>query len=385
VAEPYSFQEKFPVPLIHAWYADGCSLAESFYQSVKAPYQLIIVGDPLARPFAAFASIKLKSPQLLRPWSGIVTIEADVQPVPGKPVSKLEFWVDGQYQFDAPLDEAFSWDTRTVEDGSHEIRLVAIEDSGIETRSSSRFISRVFNGDHRVDVDNLSRPIGYADSVEITGTAPGAERVEIIRGYRALGAATVKDSRWRITIPAETLGIGPVSFFVRASYQDGLSVRSDPVSLSIGMPDSLVPAMEEKPPGDGLSAIAYDKKGNEHHLVISQLDGRLKELRKNKLKVGQLRLDGFIHVAKPGFYQLAVAASGRLRLSVNGQMLLDKRLSMHEEEAFLPISLERGWYKLGIDLDISGRPFLKVVLAGDQAPVSLAGNSLGHYPTRPGE
>jgi hypothetical protein len=151
------------------------------------------------------------------------------------------------------------------------------------------------------------------------------------------------------------------------------------------MPDSLVPVMEEKPPGDGLSAIAYDKKGNEHHLVISQLDGRLKELRKNKLKVGQLRLDGFIHVAEPGFYQLAVAASGRLRLSVNGQMLLDKRLSMHEEEAFLPISLERGWYKLGIDLDISGRPFLKVVLAGDQAPVSLAGNSLGHYPTRPGE
>ena len=195
VAEPFSFQEKFPVPLIHAWYADGCSLAESFYQSVKVPYQLIIVGDPLTRPFAAFADIKLKAPDLERPWSGIVTIEADVQTPPGNPVSKLEFWVDGQYQFDVTVDKAFSWDTRTVEDGSHDIRLVTIEDSGIETRSSTRLISRVFNNDHRVKVEDVSRPITYGDSVEITGTAQGAERVEIMRGYRSLGAATVKDSQ----------------------------------------------------------------------------------------------------------------------------------------------------------------------------------------------
>jgi hypothetical protein len=63
---------------------------------------------------------------------------------------------------------------------------------------------------------------------------------------------------------------------------------------------------------------------------------------------------------------------------VNEQVLLDKNLSMPEGEAFLPMSLERGWYKLGIDLVISGRQFLKVVLAGDQAPVALEGKSLGH-------
>jgi len=41
VAEPFSIQAKFPVPLLHVYYADGCSLAEAFYQSVEAPYQLL--------------------------------------------------------------------------------------------------------------------------------------------------------------------------------------------------------------------------------------------------------------------------------------------------------------------------------------------------------
>ena len=38
--------------MIQVHYARGCSLAEAFYQSVYAPYQLMIVGDPLCRPWA---------------------------------------------------------------------------------------------------------------------------------------------------------------------------------------------------------------------------------------------------------------------------------------------------------------------------------------------
>ena len=51
VREPFAIQAKFPTPLLHAYYADGCTLAEAYYQSVRGPYQLLIVGDPLCRPF----------------------------------------------------------------------------------------------------------------------------------------------------------------------------------------------------------------------------------------------------------------------------------------------------------------------------------------------
>ena len=52
VTEPYAVQAKFPTPFLHVYYAQGATLAEAFYQSVAGPYQLLIIGDPLCRPWA---------------------------------------------------------------------------------------------------------------------------------------------------------------------------------------------------------------------------------------------------------------------------------------------------------------------------------------------
>lgn len=53
VAEPYSLQFKFPLPIMHAYYAEGASAIEAFYLSVTSPYQLLIVGEPICQPFAS--------------------------------------------------------------------------------------------------------------------------------------------------------------------------------------------------------------------------------------------------------------------------------------------------------------------------------------------
>ena len=45
--------------MIHVHYARGCSLAEAFYQSVCGPYQLLIVGDPLCRPWANIPQVSV--------------------------------------------------------------------------------------------------------------------------------------------------------------------------------------------------------------------------------------------------------------------------------------------------------------------------------------
>jgi uncharacterized protein (TIGR03790 family) len=52
VSEPCNYLAKFPNPLNYFYQARGFSLAECFYQSVTNPYQGILVGEPLAAPFA---------------------------------------------------------------------------------------------------------------------------------------------------------------------------------------------------------------------------------------------------------------------------------------------------------------------------------------------
>jgi hypothetical protein len=52
VAEPNNDTQKFPNPQVYFYQARGFSLAESYYQSVNAPYLGLIVAEPLAAPFA---------------------------------------------------------------------------------------------------------------------------------------------------------------------------------------------------------------------------------------------------------------------------------------------------------------------------------------------
>ncbi|HEY1790500.1 MAG TPA: TIGR03790 family protein [Verrucomicrobiae bacterium] len=52
VSEPQDDTQKFPNPQVYFYQARGFNLAESYYQSINAPYLGLIVGEPLAAPFA---------------------------------------------------------------------------------------------------------------------------------------------------------------------------------------------------------------------------------------------------------------------------------------------------------------------------------------------
>ncbi len=52
VDEPCAYFQKFPSPQTYFYQARGFSLAECYYQSVTNPYQGLLVGEPLAAPYA---------------------------------------------------------------------------------------------------------------------------------------------------------------------------------------------------------------------------------------------------------------------------------------------------------------------------------------------
>ena len=386
VAEPFAFQEKFPVPMLHAYYADGGSLAEAFYQSIQIPYQLIIVGDPLARPFARFARVGLRSPDPSSAWSGIVSVIPDLEPAEGTTLETVELWVDGRLLKSARAGEPLVWDTRTIEDGAHELRLVAVEDGPIETRSVSRTSVTVFNRDRRITIERSPDEVSFEQSVEIIGRAPGAEAVELRRGHQILDIGTPRDGLWRVSVPAGTLGIGEARVHARAVFADGQGVRSAPLTIRVREPARRPAAVTPPPETPGLLATVQDAQGRLRELSIKRLGGRLKALEKGGSKPVRIRLKGYLKIKQSGTYQLALGTHGRVKLRLHEQGLVDAQLVPGGADAFTVVGLEAGWHPLEIELDPQGRrPSLRVVLAGQTAPVLLSESHLAHHSTADAE
>jgi hypothetical protein len=231
VAEPFAIQHKFPVPWIHVHYARGCSMAEAMYQSVWGPYQYLVMGDPLARPFASFAKVEVKLPST--PQKGTVAVAAEVTPAAGRPVGRLELFVDGRFRGEGPPGEPVSLDTTTLEDGLHEVRVVAIEQDPVATRSFGAARLKVQNGTAKVVAKGPSRPVALASDVVVSGTASGATSVELRRGLQPLATVTPSGSSWKLTVPAASLGVGTVPLRAAATAKDGRVTLSDPFEVVV--------------------------------------------------------------------------------------------------------------------------------------------------------
>lgn len=379
VAEPYSIQAKFPSPSLHIHYADGSSLAEAFYQSIEAPYQLIIVGDPLARPFAHFADVSLRSPRTTQPWHDSVLIEPAVKRAKGHAINHMELWIDGHFRDRVAPWDVFLWDTKTVEDGCHDVRLVAVEDSAIETRSYVRLPVRVNNYNHRVGIKTSGNPIGFGDDIKLSGSAPQAQRVQVYQGTRLLDTAQVKDGRWTTRIASRILGLGKAQLYARAFYHDGSTARSCGTLVSIDPP---APLPGKKTTDDnkqeGLRVLMHDVDNKDHKLVIKKLNGKFKELKGAENTVASMHLDGEFKVEKPGFYQLTFATRGHLRVKIDNRRVTDTEISNKYGGVFLPLDLDSGWHVLDIDYVPAGTPFIKARLAGERPPVMLGDKILRH-------
>ncbi|MEI6501679.1 MAG: hypothetical protein WCP21_11730 [Armatimonadota bacterium] len=124
VTEPYNTPVKFPTPFVHVYYASGCSLAEAFYQSVRAPYQQLLVGDPLCQPWAKAPSVSVV---------GLAQGEAATEsrwlrPSASGPLAATEFalYVDGVRRHTCKAGGRLRLDLEGLKAGEHDARIVCL-------------------------------------------------------------------------------------------------------------------------------------------------------------------------------------------------------------------------------------------------------------------
>jgi hypothetical protein len=142
VTEPYALPAKFPGAFLHVYYASGCTLAEAFYQSLKGPYQQLLVGDPLCRPWARIPEVKvagLKAGEAIgKPRKLTVSLSQVEQPV------ACELYMNGvltQRTAGFPA-RALTLDPKNLAPGQHEARVVVLV-GPLETRGEAVIPFRV--------------------------------------------------------------------------------------------------------------------------------------------------------------------------------------------------------------------------------------------------
>jgi len=345
VHEPYALHPKFPNPLIHVFYADGCSLAEAFYQSVWGPYQLMIVGDGLARPFATFGEVAVEAPPA--PWKGVVKITGG-----------RELWVDGRRVAEGGTYEL---DTTALADGWHDVRVVAVADDPVATRSYRKV---------EATVDNHGRKVSVAvkgGAVEVK--AAGARAYRLRQGSRVVAEAG--DGRFR----SEGLGPGPLQ--PEAEFADGAWIGA-PLDLPPAPPAYAPPSADTAGPfkpglrGTGVRPFVAPNLGDRD---AGLLLGQLAEVKGAE----RITLDGQFQVPGDGLYELVVRGRGTLTIAgLCEEAALDGTL-------FLPAALAAGWHDLRVDYRPRGNAGLEVLLGGDCVlqPLSLRHASFPALKDRP--
>jgi hypothetical protein len=236
VIEPRAMQAKFPLPSLQLHYARGCSVAESFYQSVASPYQLLIVGDPLCQPWAVFPDVTLEG---LKPHQ---VVQGEVKLIPsgtaaaGRQIGLFEVFVDGRLVARLPPGQGLTLNTTKLLDGFHELRVVGVHADAIETRGRLVLPFVVNNGGAALEFNaqQLPPPVGpeAADGlglVRIRARQPGATAIVIRQNGREIGR--IEGDTGELDAPAATLGRGPIT--LQAFSEGPAPAASAPVGLQI--------------------------------------------------------------------------------------------------------------------------------------------------------
>ena len=231
VVEPYANANKFPRHVFLSITRGGCSVLESFYQSVASPLQQLF-WDPLARPYVPLVRVRL-----------LGAIELSKEPFRFRScgVNSIE-GVSWRYTFCWTVEwlkrasEMSSYRVNPVElaDGYHTLQCVAWVDHlvrfyGSDTKS---FIVNRLGRALSISANIIKLDAGvHVFQVEVDG-ADVPERVRLISGGEVLDEGRYT-SNMMLQFQESRVGNGMCRLQVIGVYADGMEVASEPLVLKV--------------------------------------------------------------------------------------------------------------------------------------------------------
>jgi hypothetical protein len=233
VIEPFAIQAKFPLPWVHVHYRRGYSLGEAYYQTVRSPAQLLIVGDPLCQPWAQRPRVTIIGPKPGQSIKGKLSFSLKIEP-PELASSKAELYFDGRLANYLPGDQKFDLDTEKLPDGHHELRVVITTKDAVETQGQA-VLPVVFTNHGPAPTFKVSpNPVRSGQPVRVEANIAGAAEISIRQNDLQL--AKIAGASGTAEFDSALLGSGPVmlqAVGLPAAPETQQATSAVPVSLVV--------------------------------------------------------------------------------------------------------------------------------------------------------
>eukprot|EP00913_Durusdinium_trenchii_P006207 g5819.t1 len=241
VQEPCNYIGKFPRANFHVAYAGGMTLGESAYRSLAFfPFQGLIYGDPLTRPFAHIPSVSVPDAPTA-PVSGVVTLSPQaVTTHPTASIESFELLIDGVSVETTGPTGTFTINSALLSEGSHDIRVLAYDSTTIRTVGRWTALLDVDNTPHAAALLANTSAGDLSTAFEFTTAASGGPVSEVRLWHNGRIAASSATTATPITVRGQAFGAGPVAVWTEVLFTDGTIARSAPIDLDIA--DSASPA-----------------------------------------------------------------------------------------------------------------------------------------------
>lgn len=368
VTEPYAVQSKFPTSFIHWHYAQGCTLAEAFYQSVAAPYQLLIVGDGLCSPWKKRILPTAPSLTAGATLKGELKFTPAAQSPDSLTPAAFELSLNGRRVAAAKPGDPLTFDTALAPDGPHALALHVIAADPLATIGTLNFPITIRNrsADLHLTVPTGERP--WDQPIELHATAPGATTITILHNLRPL--ARINGAQGKATIDPRILGQGKVRILAAAAYPDKketwalaeltiIAPKPLPPSALVGG-QTLHPGIRVTPAGQP-ATIAQDTAGDWLTKAGVPRDG-------------EFSADAWFDADRDDTYQFQLAGPEKLTITIDGTPIDWPR---GKQWWYLPVTLAKGLHHIRIQAKADGEPKLDIRF-GNTGTKRIHGNTFRH-------
>lgn len=371
VAEPHAIQAKFPNAFLQAYYTAGYTLAEAFYLSILAPYQLLVVGDALCAPWAQRPELHLQGIADGQRVDGALSLRATADPA-APSLAAVVWFLDGQRLAELPATASLEIDAARLVRGWHTLSAVGIGAQPQQTRARAavRFLARADAAE--VDLIEVAPTTAAWDSmIAITRRGPADERLALL--WLGADVAVLEPGETEVKIRADQLALGQVALQPllgsspeTAAYGTAVTVTIAPPVLPAALPAGLLATLPTGLALDVDGQVTYPQRAAEDWLE------------KAGVSAGKaVRIEAVFEVAAAGVGQFQF--QGNLPLDSNALRLDGKALDVPSGSGWrsLPVDLAAGVHTLAITTSGREHPRLDVRF-GIRGTAILDGKAFRH-------